>query len=81
MTAPFIAPTKRDAGPLRAPAVHLDAPIGPNDYCDRCRVARAVTRATVKGTALYLCGNHTRAHRAALEADPSIFLHVEEVKA
>ena len=43
MTAPFIAPTKRDAGPLRAPAVHLDAPIGPND--------------------------------------PSIFLHVEEVKA
>lgn len=55
-------------------------PIGPNDYCDRCRVARAVTRATVKGTALYLCGNHTRTHRAALEADPSIILYVEGIK-
>lgn len=80
MTAPFIAPTQRDASPLRAPAAHLDAPIEPNDYCDRCRVARAVTRATVNGTALYLCGNHTRVHRAVLEANPSIFLYMEDVK-
>lgn len=56
----------------------MDAPIGPGEFCDRC-VGRAVARATLDGTPLRFCGHHLRSHRPALEANPRVFLHVEEV--
>lgn len=54
------------------------APLGPDDYCDACRVGHAVARATINGVGLRFCGHHLRRHRAALEANPAVTLHVPE---
>lgn len=56
-----------------------DAPIGLTEFCDRCP-GRAVARATVNGTTLRFCGHHLKPNRAALESNPAIILHVEDVK-
>lgn len=64
----------------QTPPAAADAPIAPTEFCDRC-IAHAVARATLQGTALRFCGHHLRAHRPALEANPLIHLHVEDVKA
>lgn len=72
--------TVNRAHTLREEEARANAPIRPGTYCDQCRVARAYARAIVNGTALHFCGHHLRDHRQALEANPAILLHVEDVK-
>lgn len=54
--------------------------IGSTDYCDKCRHAQAVARATVGSTDLYFCKRHLGENREALESNPSILLYVKEAK-
>lgn len=78
-TAPVTPSTVNLARSQREEEIRATAPISPGTYCDRCRVARAAARATRNGVALHFCGHHLQEHREALDADPAILVHVEDV--
>lgn len=78
-TASLFEPVQKAATAMTNLGAAADKPITNRDYCDRCRVARAVARATPRpGSALYLCGHHLRGHEAAL-AEQGVHVYVEKV--
>lgn len=81
----FATPITQASAALRtAVAQHIEratAPLTAKDFCDRCHVARAVARVTVKTSALYLCGHHLHEHQSALDENPDVIVHVEPVSA